>query len=129
MTATPAPSPPVEIIGVCAAWWAKDTSQPAVKVIIDAQRLARWHEDPYETARYLSSWWRCLGRRPGNDTGCSSYSTDTGGGTAVRVVATGEILARYIGGQPARPEWEPFASTPLDLPPPRTSEFSSLTDD
>lgn len=95
----------LEVIGVKSSFWARDTGTGRVAVIIDAGRLARTGEDPYETARYLSS---------GNDTGASSYSTDTGGGTAVREAATGAITAIYAGGTETTWEASPFFDLPAE---------------
>jgi hypothetical protein len=90
--------PDIEIIGVRASWWAKDTGQPVISVIVPAARCAI-EADPYDFARYLSS---------GYDTGASAFSSDTGGGTAVRDTTTGNILARYSDGAPATLEHMPF---------------------
>jgi hypothetical protein len=93
----------VEVIGVRAGWWAEQVSLPQIAVIIDSGRLARTGEDPFELARYLSS---------GNDCGACDYSTDTGGGTAVRDAETGVILARFAGGVFAPRAASPFRDLP-----------------
>lgn len=93
---------PVEIVGVRAEFWARDTKSGRVGVIIGADRAG----DPKharEMARYLSS---------GNDDGAVDFSSDVGGGTMVRDTVTGKILARYVNGRAAQADWPPFADLP-----------------
>jgi len=102
MTTPHAPGHP-EVIGVLDPGWAKSCQSPQQQLIAGRGRFAAGGEDPFELARYLSS---------GNDTGASSFSPGTGGGTMVRNAATGEVLARYRAGAPAGEEDMPFLVTP-----------------
>lgn len=80
----------VQVVGVAPEHWVRDTGTEPEQVIISAERLAGSGEDPFETARYLSS---------GYDCGAQAFGPDVGGHTEVRAVATETVLARYRAGE------------------------------
>ncbi len=93
----------LEIVGVRAAFWARDTKSPRTSVMIPAERAgdAKWAR---EQARFLSV--------DGNDTGAVDFWPAVGGGVMVRDTATGQIIARYVGGRAATADWPPFNDLP-----------------
>lgn len=92
-----------EIVGVRAAFWARDTKSERTSIIISAGRAGDIRHAT-DLARFLSV--------SGNDDGAVDFWPEVGGGTMVRNTATGQIVARYAGGNAAKADWPPFDDLP-----------------
>lgn len=93
-----------EIVGVRAAFWARDTGSERTSVIMPAGKAGDAGQARM-MARFLSG--------SHNDDGAVDFWPEVGGGTMVRDTATGKVIARYVGGRVAQADWPPFDDLPV----------------